>query len=407
MATKATRDYGLIAAAERAGLDKAKTESITWWLKEQFIAHQYAKLSQGGHIEHQVPLRQVFIDLPIADTLSIAAERQPRSCFLEQVLASSPLSLKRAWVSASDATTLKAQIQDASTAPETANPRRRRRDPEFGATLLVGGPGQGKSTLGQLACQLHRVGLLLPLKDALSSTDAELICQFETAPPTTTSGTALEVPKSPSLPLQVVLPDFAEWLANAEGNSKNIIPDLLLFLADQPSAKASNVEASTLFALACHMPCFLFLDGFDEVGATQDRNNIVAAASAFFEALSQRNALVQVVATTRPQGYAGELAQMGVRLKQRYLTPLVMPEALEYAKKLVGAKISGVDERKKTLNRLMEAAKEPATQRLLTTPLQVTSSYRSHAKAPSLRSERIASAAVMTRCKPSQIVFAP
>ncbi|WP_211697236.1 hypothetical protein, partial [Paraburkholderia aspalathi] len=38
--------------------------------------------------------------------------------------------------------------------------------------------------------------------------------------------------------------------------------------------------------------------------------------------------------------------------------------------------------------------------------LIATSSYRSHAKAPSLRSERIASAAVMTRCKPSQIVFA-
>ncbi|WP_244869992.1 hypothetical protein, partial [Paraburkholderia aspalathi] len=38
--------------------------------------------------------------------------------------------------------------------------------------------------------------------------------------------------------------------------------------------------------------------------------------------------------------------------------------------------------------------------------LRPTSSYRSHAKAPSLRSERIASAAVMTRCKPSQIVFA-
>ncbi|MBK3823973.1 hypothetical protein, partial [Paraburkholderia aspalathi] len=40
-------------------------------------------------------------------------------------------------------------------------------------------------------------------------------------------------------------------------------------------------------------------------------------------------------------------------------------------------------------------------------PVSATSSYRSHAKAPSLRSERIASAAVMTRCKPSQIVFAP
>ena len=45
---------------------------------------------------------------------------------------------------------------------------------------------------------------------------------------------------------------------------------------------------------------------------------------------------------------------------------------MEYAQKLVEAKIPGADQRQKALAQIHEAAAEPATERLLTTPLQVT-----------------------------------
>jgi hypothetical protein len=120
------------------------------------------------------------------------------------------------------------------------------------------------------------------------------------------------------------------------------------------------------------MPSLIVLDGFDEVGATQDRDAIIFAARELLIRLAEHGALSQVVATTRPQGYAGELSRIGLCFKTRYLAPLLRQEALGYAEKLVEAKISGADQRKKTLARLIEAAAEPATQRLLTTPLQVT-----------------------------------
>jgi predicted NACHT family NTPase len=53
------------------------------------------------------------------------------------------------------------------------------------------------------------------------------------------------------------------------------------------------------------MPSLLVLDGFDEVGATQDRERIVDAARDLLRTLAQQGASVQVVATTRPQGYTG------------------------------------------------------------------------------------------------------
>jgi hypothetical protein len=88
--------------------------------------------------------------------------------------------------------------------------------------------------------------------------------------------------------------------------------------------------------------------------------------------LAHKGARSQVIATTRPQGYAGELAQIGIPLHVRYLAPLLLDEALEYGQKLVEAKILGADLQMQAIERLHEAASDPSTERLLTTPLQVT-----------------------------------
>ena len=182
----------------------------------------------------------------------------------------------------------------------------------------------------------------------------------------------LSLPAIPSLPLQISLPDLAVWLAKQPANQEDEPPILLRFLADLPSAKSCGLRAGDLLALANHISFLIVLDGFDEVGATQDRQRLVTAARELFTTLASKNNYAQIVATTRPQGYAGELAHLGLSLQQRYLAPLLRDEALDYARKLVEAKIPGADLRTKTLMRLHEAAAESATERLLTTPLQVT-----------------------------------
>lgn len=369
----------LAKAAAKAGLGISALKAARSWLAEQFVAHEYAKLGQGGHTNTQVPLRQVFIDLPVIDSPSAVPQHEPRAFFLFQLLSSAPLELRNALSPRGSGVRSTPSLDDNIESDESQfenDAQRPHHHPGWGATLLIGGPGQGKSTLGQLACQLHRAALLKPVEAELTTAQSELVRSFVSTNPTQRGPQQrqlLGLPKSPFLPLQIVLPDLAAWLAKQQTTTKNDqVPVILRFLADLPSAKTCGLSADHLLALASHMPSLLVLDGFDEVGATQERERIVAAARDLLAILAQRTAASQVVATTRPQGYADELAQIGIRFEKRYLAPLLREEALEYARKLVDAKIPGADQRETTLTRLHEAAAEPATERLLTTPLQVT-----------------------------------
>jgi predicted ATPase len=370
----------LASAAARAEISPDNLRAIRTWLADQLVAQEYAKLGQGGHTQTQVPLRQVFVDLPIASNPNAPRQLEDRVLFLSSMLTAQPLDLCSAFkvrpdITAGSRANKEEDDDEDQDIFENSIDQTNTMAP-WGATLLIGGPGQGKSTLGQLACQLYRAALINPVSDELSSAQKDLVKSFI---PSTKSRKAkpeasrLGLPKNPLLPLQVILPDFAAWAAeSATTKSQGRIPTLLQFLADLPSAKEAGLDASDLFKLICAMPSLLVLDGFDEVGATQDRARIVVAARELLTALSERSARAQILATTRPQGYADELSQVGIRFQKVYLAPLTRNEALEYAKKLIQAKISGADQQAKALNQVQEAAAEPATERLLTTPLQVT-----------------------------------
>lgn len=369
----------LAKAASKAGQSSDDLRVVRAWLAEQLVAQEYAKLGQGGHTNTQVPLRQVFVDLPIASNPSASFHREDRTLFLSSLLSADPLNLQSAFrfradiAAASHASKeeLEEEAELFESTPDDAHFKTR-----WGATLLIGGPGQGKSTLGQLACQLHRAALIRPASSDLTSTQRDLVNTFipvNNGKKADAESSPAGLPNRPLLPLQITLPDFAEWAARFHSvSSKEKTPSLLLFLADLPSAKAVGLDASKLFDLICVLPSLLVLDGFDEVGATQDRMRIVHAARELLTALSKRSASSQILATTRPQGYADELSQAGVKFQKVFLAPLLKEEALKYAAKLIKAKISGADQQAKALRQIHEAAVEPATERLLTTPLQVT-----------------------------------
>lgn len=362
----------LSSAVAKANLPSSAFSAARAWLAEQLVAHEYAKLGQGGHTQNQVPLRQVFVDLPVTDSLSNASVNTERTLFLEGLLSCPPVNLKQACKSRSvpiaAADHLSDETKDEDPVIDDDD------DENFSSTLLIGGPGQGKSTLGQLASQLHRAALLMPFVSELTTAERDLVQSFEVPQRSPQEDrTSLTLPASASLPLQIALPDLAAWMAREQSNSGGDEPPAILrFLSDLPSAKKCGITADILLALASYMPILLVLDGFDEVGAAEDRARLVGAARDLLFLLASRGAVAHVLATTRPQGYAGELAHIGLRLRECHLCTLSREEALTYAAKLVEAKIPGLDQRNKILERLHEAAQESATQRLLTTPLQVT-----------------------------------
>lgn len=352
---KSTPDL-LTATGAKASLSAAAVSSVRNWLAGQLVAQEFAKLGQGGHKESQIPLKSVFVDLPVARENLYISDHQ-RQQLLSRLMNGRLLDFSNAISKASK------EVTD--------GPQEKVQD-DFSATLLIGGPGQGKSTIGQLASQLYRAFLLEASTELLNAREADLVKSFARQT-TGRSKRDLAHPRRPLFPLTLELPKVASWLSEARADSESAeVPRLIRYLTELPSAREVKLHASHLWQFVRRIPVFVVLDGFDEVGATKEREAVVEAARELFEALAQQGNSGHILATTRPQGYADEFSAMGVRLTKWFLLPLEQGEALNYAKKLVEAKVADVDLQQQALRRLKEAAQEPATQRLLKTPLQVT-----------------------------------
>lgn len=147
----------LASAAVKARLTLSELGSIRAWLMEQLAAQEYAKLGQGGHTQNQVPLRRVFVDLPASDNPNPTRHDTQRILFLDKLLSAEPIELSSLFKDSG------VSVQDQNDSIEKTEPElprtntrdvRRRRITSYSGTLLIGGPGQGKSTLGQLASSM-------------------------------------------------------------------------------------------------------------------------------------------------------------------------------------------------------------------------------------------------------------
>lgn len=151
--------------SERPDFDDAMAR----FLQKELLADQWANLEQAGRSDdEQVPVSRVFVDLPFSD------QRQP-----DPPVESSQEDLMPGFV---------AHVVEAASHrldPASLNSQRGNREseesgpsPSEGRLVLLGGPGQGKSTVGQFVCQMFRAALLRTrppdslsdeVKDALSA----------------------------------------------------------------------------------------------------------------------------------------------------------------------------------------------------------------------------------------------
>ncbi|MGZ4978783.1 MAG: NACHT domain-containing protein [Methylobacter sp.] len=345
----------LLAAISKKLSNTANPDAIlTAYLSKEILVDEDARLGQAGdRSEDRIRLAHVFMDLPI--TKASIVEPTEEDEFTEQLQPASLHNLLHAAANKLDPLALEEHRQ-ASENGQFASQR------IYGRFVFLGGPGSGKSTIGQFLAQIHRAALLdrrephrVEFKVRNVIKDIKARCQEEQA----------IWPKTPRYPFRVELNAFAKEL------SKNTIKTLSEYLRRSLSQDLA-LSHEDLREWLRLFPWLLILDGLDEVPSSSNRREVVEAIQNFLNEARDVEADLMIVASSRPDGYAGEFD--GDEVAHRYLAPLSKRRALACAQRYVDAKTAskGSQRATETMATLTDAANNPLIARLMRSPLQVT-----------------------------------
>jgi hypothetical protein len=166
---------------------------------------------------------------------------------------------------------------------------------EIGHAVMEGAPGQGKSTIAQYVCQIHRIRWLNKVDD---------LKRF----PAHHKNSALKIP------IKVDLRDLAEWLdsedATAPGSASTDTRHprtLQTFLADlinRESGGGYSFTVNDLIELAKTAPLLIVLDALDEVPDVRRRGEVVNAVTKSCTRLRANCPDLFVLITSRPAAFA-------------------------------------------------------------------------------------------------------
>lgn len=163
--------------------------------------------------------------------------------------------------------------------------------------LLEGGPGQGKSTITQYVCQVHRIKILRKSSD-LSALPKDFISA------------------QTRIPFKIDLRDIASWIEK-KNPYKDALPQdyfdkiwrnsLESYLLSHIfyHSKIENFESSDLLAIIQVSPVLFVFDGFDEIADMELRQEVIDFINKGIQRLAANATSIQVIVTSRPAAFSG------------------------------------------------------------------------------------------------------
>jgi hypothetical protein len=356
----------LAAAVENMSFkDKDFPNIISRGLKESMRRDRLARLKDAGSVtDSPIRVSQVFVDLPVNDGQSISSPPKVFSIPEEEVKELSQ--------------NLTAKIIRRSKEkldPETVATSRVSSDgsnlPARNKIVVLGGPGQGKSTASMFLAQLFRAAILetdssIFYDDNFKNLVPEILFRAKK------ESVDANIPRR--YPTFISLPRYADAISSARNQSTSI-PSILSYMCSELSADCdTEINKNDLRNWLKNYPWIAIFDGLDEVPQSGERNAIIEALSAFQSDAIELRADILMIVTTRPQGYNHELDS--TQWEHWQLVDLPAERAVAYATALGDAKYSAdAHRRNELLLAIKEATVKPATSHLMISPLQVTIMY--------------------------------
>jgi hypothetical protein len=228
--------------------------------------------------------------------------------------------------------------------------------------MLLAGPGYGKSTITQFLA-LYHAGRIIDPKCA------SILAKRLKLPPNWTAED-LDASCTMRFPFRVELRRYAKWRkTNADGSAPIGIAS---YIARQliGGTVESTLNQDDIFALISSNPALLILDGLDEVPNKDDRDAMLKDFDAFLYRCSGENVDLQIVMSSRPQGYHGEFDRF--QPLRWVINDLSQDDFYRYSADWLSERIKNQEERAEAEERIKRGMASEAVRRLATTLLQAT-----------------------------------
>ena len=337
------------------------------FLQKELLSDEFVNLEQAGHsADERIPLARVFVDLHTREYTGGGTPILDDDLYYEHHLDSSE-SWEQGFIKemlnvSSDRLDPQSQyVHSIAQSMEITEPPQ----PQ-GRYVLIGGPGQGKTTVGQFICQIFRAAIIVRKPTwSLSSETVPALEQIKRH----CEDEGIERMPVPRFPFRIVLNEFATALSS---DSLPGVNSIWSFISNKIGHRTDrDVSADDIRSWIGQYPCLIIFDGLDEVPSSSNREQVLGAIRDFWIDASAANADILAIATSRPQGYNQDFSP--AYYEHRVLVPLSPELGRHFAARLADVRYgTDLDRKAKVLERLERAFENEATSRLMRSPLQVT-----------------------------------